>query len=403
MDHKIRTGRRKRWPTCQWSGSTSPSRMVTCGLGVAAWSRPFLLLRGSERRSVVGLGGEERRREREESEERVASDLDYPRLPNRESNSVPSNASDRIPTPQFGPLAFLIPIGFGDFLIWAIFLGPRSDRAGLSWSRCDANRGASGRSGRRARRRGRGGWGAAAAASQGWRRGGGREWSADAGGRRREARGCGGRRSDAFLSDAGVQRREESVRGALPLVGSDRWGLKIFFSFRSMVLWFFLVFWSPCPICCLIWFLWEFWVSSVSPSSFVSWMWQLASAVLLMVWQFAVMVFSVSFRFLACGWGVFLIDEFWKHMFTMFADLPCFNSFRIFCWFCSHCLQSFLVYQHVLLGAVPFPSDVLRLKALGVCGVVTLNESYERLVPTSLYEVSSISELIDRVHVIVMF
>uniref|UniRef100_A0A804LZ48 Dual specificity protein phosphatase DSP8 n=1 Tax=Zea mays TaxID=4577 RepID=A0A804LZ48_MAIZE len=42
--------------------------------------------------------------------------------------------------------------------------------------------------------------------------------------------------------------------------------------------------------------------------------------------------------------------------------------------------------MHVLLGAVPFPSDVLRLKTLGVCGVVTLNESYERLVPTSLYE-----------------
>ena len=65
-------------------------------------------------------------------------------------------------------------------------------------------------------------------------------------------------------------------------------------------------------------------------------------------------------------------------------------------------IQSFLVYQHVLLGAVPFPSDVLRLKALGVCGVVTLNESYERLVPTSLYKVS-ISQLTDRVHVIVLF
>jgi atypical dual specificity phosphatase len=44
------------------------------------------------------------------------------------------------------------------------------------------------------------------------------------------------------------------------------------------------------------------------------------------------------------------------------------------------------VDEHVLLGAVPFPSDVLRLKELGVCGVVTLNESYERLVPRSLYE-----------------
>ncbi|KAL5231959.1 hypothetical protein ABZP36_030735 [Zizania latifolia] len=47
------------------------------------------------------------------------------------------------------------------------------------------------------------------------------------------------------------------------------------------------------------------------------------------------------------------------------------------------------VDEHVLLGAVPFPSDVLRLKKLGVCGVLTLNESYERLVPRSLYEVST--------------
>ena len=45
------------------------------------------------------------------------------------------------------------------------------------------------------------------------------------------------------------------------------------------------------------------------------------------------------------------------------------------------------VDEHVLLGAVPFPSDVLRLQKLGVCGVVTLNESYERLVSKSLYEI----------------
>ncbi|XP_066387387.1 phosphatidylglycerophosphate phosphatase PTPMT2-like isoform X2 [Miscanthus floridulus] len=50
--------------------------------------------------------------------------------------------------------------------------------------------------------------------------------------------------------------------------------------------------------------------------------------------------------------------------------------------------------ERVLLGAVPFPSDVLRLKALGVCGVVTLNESYERLVPTSLYEAHGIENLV---------
>ncbi|KAK6117457.1 hypothetical protein DH2020_048784 [Rehmannia glutinosa] len=39
------------------------------------------------------------------------------------------------------------------------------------------------------------------------------------------------------------------------------------------------------------------------------------------------------------------------------------------------------------VSAVPFPSDIHRLKELGVCGVVTLNESYETLVPSSLYEV----------------
>ncbi|TVU31671.1 hypothetical protein EJB05_23369 [Eragrostis curvula] len=52
------------------------------------------------------------------------------------------------------------------------------------------------------------------------------------------------------------------------------------------------------------------------------------------------------------------------------------------------------VDEHVLLGAVPFPSDVLRLKELGVCGVVTLNESYERLVPKSLYEAHGIENLV---------
>ncbi|KAL2489990.1 putative dual specificity protein phosphatase DSP8 [Forsythia ovata] len=50
--------------------------------------------------------------------------------------------------------------------------------------------------------------------------------------------------------------------------------------------------------------------------------------------------------------------------------------------------------EFVLLGAVPFPSDVLRLKELGVCGVVTLNESYETLVPSSLYEAHGIHHLV---------
>ncbi|XP_057998956.1 phosphatidylglycerophosphate phosphatase PTPMT2 isoform X1 [Hevea brasiliensis] len=43
------------------------------------------------------------------------------------------------------------------------------------------------------------------------------------------------------------------------------------------------------------------------------------------------------------------------------------------------------VDEFILLGAVPFPTDVPRLKELGVSGVVTLNEPYETLVPTSLY------------------
>ncbi|KAH0666502.1 hypothetical protein KY285_027708 [Solanum tuberosum] len=50
--------------------------------------------------------------------------------------------------------------------------------------------------------------------------------------------------------------------------------------------------------------------------------------------------------------------------------------------------------EFVLLGAVPFPSDVKRLKELGVSGVVTLNEPYETLVPTSLYEAHGIRHLV---------
>lgn len=52
------------------------------------------------------------------------------------------------------------------------------------------------------------------------------------------------------------------------------------------------------------------------------------------------------------------------------------------------------VDQFILLGAVPFPSDVLRLRELGVYGVVTLNESYETLVPTSLYHAHGIDHLV---------
>ncbi|KAL6845129.1 hypothetical protein ACP4OV_024624 [Aristida adscensionis] len=52
------------------------------------------------------------------------------------------------------------------------------------------------------------------------------------------------------------------------------------------------------------------------------------------------------------------------------------------------------VDQFVLLGAVPFPSDVPRLKQLGVQGVVTLNEPYETLVSTSLYQAHDIDHLV---------
>ncbi|KAK9275082.1 hypothetical protein L1049_022341 [Liquidambar formosana] len=52
------------------------------------------------------------------------------------------------------------------------------------------------------------------------------------------------------------------------------------------------------------------------------------------------------------------------------------------------------VDEFVLLGAVPFPADVSRLKELGVRGVVTLNESYETLVPTSLYHAHGIVHLV---------
>ncbi|GLT91103.1 hypothetical protein SLE2022_090100 [Rubroshorea leprosula] len=52
------------------------------------------------------------------------------------------------------------------------------------------------------------------------------------------------------------------------------------------------------------------------------------------------------------------------------------------------------VDEFILLGAVPFPSDVPRLKELGVQGVITLNEPYETLVPTSLYKSHGIDHLV---------
>ncbi|XP_039116330.1 phosphatidylglycerophosphate phosphatase PTPMT1-like [Dioscorea cayenensis subsp. rotundata] len=52
------------------------------------------------------------------------------------------------------------------------------------------------------------------------------------------------------------------------------------------------------------------------------------------------------------------------------------------------------VHEFLLLGAVPFPKDVPRLLQLGVRGVVTLNEPYETLVPSSLYQVYGIDHLV---------
>lgn len=48
----------------------------------------------------------------------------------------------------------------------------------------------------------------------------------------------------------------------------------------------------------------------------------------------------------------------------------------------------------LLLGAVPFPKDVYRLKSLGVEAVITLNESYETLVSSSLYKSQMIKHLV---------
>ncbi|CAJ1943288.1 unnamed protein product [Sphenostylis stenocarpa] len=52
------------------------------------------------------------------------------------------------------------------------------------------------------------------------------------------------------------------------------------------------------------------------------------------------------------------------------------------------------VDEFILLGAVPFPIDVPHLKELGVRGVITLNESYETLVPTTLYYTHGINHLV---------
>ncbi|KAL3499653.1 hypothetical protein ACH5RR_038746 [Cinchona calisaya] len=50
--------------------------------------------------------------------------------------------------------------------------------------------------------------------------------------------------------------------------------------------------------------------------------------------------------------------------------------------------------EFVSLGAVPFRSDVSQLKDLGVGAVITLNEPYETLIPTSLYKAYGILHLV---------
>ncbi|CAN8248344.1 unnamed protein product [Cochlearia groenlandica] len=50
--------------------------------------------------------------------------------------------------------------------------------------------------------------------------------------------------------------------------------------------------------------------------------------------------------------------------------------------------------QYLLMGAVPFRKDVPRLKKLGVGGVITLNEPFETLVPSSLYKAYEMEHLV---------
>lgn len=52
------------------------------------------------------------------------------------------------------------------------------------------------------------------------------------------------------------------------------------------------------------------------------------------------------------------------------------------------------VDQFILLGAVPFRRDVSRLQKLGVRGVITLNEPFETLVPSSMYQSRGIDHLV---------
>ncbi|CAF2102422.1 unnamed protein product [Brassica napus] len=50
--------------------------------------------------------------------------------------------------------------------------------------------------------------------------------------------------------------------------------------------------------------------------------------------------------------------------------------------------------EFLLMGAVPFRKDVPRLKQLGVGGVITLNEPFETLVPSSMYNAYEMDHLV---------
>ncbi|XP_010443313.1 PREDICTED: putative dual specificity protein phosphatase DSP8 [Camelina sativa] len=50
--------------------------------------------------------------------------------------------------------------------------------------------------------------------------------------------------------------------------------------------------------------------------------------------------------------------------------------------------------EYLLMGAVPFRKDVPRLKHLGIGGVITLNEPFETLVPSSLYNAYEMEHLV---------
>ncbi|XP_010448333.1 PREDICTED: putative dual specificity protein phosphatase DSP8 isoform X2 [Camelina sativa] len=67
---------------------------------------------------------------------------------------------------------------------------------------------------------------------------------------------------------------------------------------------------------------------------------------------------------------------------TLFYNLVRFKLQSQFRWWDQ-------IDEYLLMGAVPFRKDVSRLKHLGVGGVITLNEPFETLVPSSLYNVGS--------------